>query len=185
MSGLPTATVQALLTEARFLDTKPAASHKMAYWVSECGTQGCAVGDMAARGDLGLGYLLSPRGIFLGITFLGQPCEDTMAGVAIVMGISEEEAMFLFDSRIHHFVSRNYQKWRTSIGKGERNSDVMWRHRQRCDESPQETAARIRKFVYYKLRKAELLADYEQARRTGDAGVSDFVKGKLEEEVQP
>lgn len=183
MSGLPTATVQALLTEARFLDTKPVASHKMDCWISACGTQGCAVGDMAARGDLGLGYSCSKGGIFFVITLQGERCEDVMASVAIAMGISEEEAMFLFNSRIHHFISRNYKKWRTSLDANQRGSDIRWRHRHRCDESPQETAARIRKFVYYKLRKAELLADYEQARRTGDAGVSDYVKEKLEEEV--
>ena len=41
----------------------------------------------------------------------------------------------------------------------------------RSGEIPQQTAARIRKYLYYRMRKAEILADYEKARRTGDIGI--------------
>lgn len=38
----------------------------------------------------------------------------------------------------------------------------------RRSETPQQTADRIRKFVYYKLRKAEIFAEYNEGLRTGD-----------------
>lgn len=41
----------------------------------------------------------------------------------------------------------------------------------RSGEIPQQTANRIRKYLYYRMRKAEILADYEKARRTGDIGI--------------
>lgn len=41
----------------------------------------------------------------------------------------------------------------------------------RLGETPKQTAARIRKYLYYRMRKAEILADYEKARRTGDIGI--------------
>lgn len=45
----------------------------------------------------------------------------------------------------------------------------------RDDETPQQTAARIRKFIYYKIRKKEIFKDWDAARRMGDIGINQEV----------
>ena len=79
-----------------------------------------------------------------------------MSRVGGRFGLSLREAVFLFSvepamSKLDH----------PAVGLPERRR-----------ESKKAALARLRKFLYYKLRKAELLADYEQARRTGDVGVA-------------
>ena len=52
----------------------------------------------------------------------------------------------------------------------------------RKDKTPTQTAARIRKFVYYFLRKGEILANYEEARnREGNWMVSEQVARDMKE----
>lgn len=159
---LPTATVQALLTEARFLDTKPEERHCMATWhfTSSCGTASCALGDMAARGDCGL-ELSEPVDVYSdphdelmidrSVGLKDWPHMDGFTAAVMAFGITLRESHFLFSAnpQPHHRVP-SY----------------------RDNETPQQTAARIRKYLYYRLRKAEILADYEKARRTeGDLNV--------------
>ncbi len=67
-----------------------------------------------------------------------------MPAMQLAFGISILEAMWLFDP---------YFKGRT----GPQNRDICVR--------------RVRKFIYYKLRKSELLADYDKSRRLGDVGI--------------
>lgn len=136
---LTTDCVQKLLTEARYLDTKPQEAHWMMVWCerkssSPCGTVSCAVGDMVLRGDLPAHR-----------SFEGYPSDSNMSCIAQSLAISRREASFLFSA----IFARNKFVSRTSRDK----------------ETPAQTAARIRKFVYYKLRKAEIFEAYEEARR--------------------
>jgi hypothetical protein len=144
-----TATIQAFLNEARFLDSKPQEAHDMTQW--KCGTASCAVGDMATIGELGLKIVNNPGTYDEGMS-LHHNCIDGALyweDLGQIFGISSQECEFLFGSVFFLVTCTKF----------------------RNQELPSQTAARIRKYVYYKLHKKAILADYEKARRTGDIGV--------------
>lgn len=143
---LKTETIQAFLDEARFLDTKPIEAHRMAHW--HCGTASCAVGDMAMQGVCGL--TLASDIYSHGVTPVIDE-DDGFSAVTKAFHITKKEAIFLF---------------------GVFESEYCGVAFDRVKELPQETAARLRKYLYYRLRKMEILANYESARRTGDIGVN-------------
>ena len=129
---------QALLTEARFLDTKPVDTHDMGEYI--CGTASCALGD-------------------IGLHQQGMSENDFCAAVVL------EKIGIL------HFTYKTNRYRRTSFEYdflfNDSPSFHSGYHPNRCDELPAETAARIRKFVYYRLRKAEIFAEYNEALQTG------------------
>lgn len=127
-------TIQALLTEARYLDEKPAERHRMDNW--SCGTTSCAVGDMMYRGDCGMTVAWCD---IWEMDFVQYGSLGGWEAVAAALGITLYECTFLFEDK-------------DSAGD-------------RTHEPPSSTAARIRKYLYYRMRKAEILADYESARR--------------------
>ena len=124
---------QELLTEARYLDTKPPEEHNMT--LVFCGTTSCAIGDIAIRNGrvAGRSSISGKDYNLFSITFLG---------------LSEESSAFLFACGTSHWYS----------GKKEFS---------RASETPQQTAARLRKFVYYKLRKAEIFTNYNEGLKRG------------------
>ena len=132
---LKTETIQAFLDEARYLDEKPPRSHDMRLWYE---TWSDCKTSSCAVGDMALRGVcgLSLRGCEVRVN--SNELVDFPA-VSFAFSISAGEAIFLF-----------------ACGK-------VYRHRGR--EHPHQTAARIRKYLYYRMRKAEILADYETARR--------------------
>jgi len=111
----------------------------------KCTTTSCAVGDMAQRGVCGL-QMMSPPGRGH-FPSIGQ--YESHAAVSYAFQITYRESVWLFD-------------WQDRRGS-------------RRYEPPTQTAARIRKYLYYRMRKAEILADYETARRTeGNWGVVQY-----------
>lgn len=111
----------------------------------KCGTSSCAVGDMALRDVCGL-RMISPYGR---VHFPVAGRLHSHEAVSYAFQITYRESMWLFD-------------WRDKRGS-------------RSFETPTQTAARIRKYLYYRMRKAEILADYETARRTeGNWGVVQY-----------
>jgi hypothetical protein len=149
---LTTETIQILLDEARYLDTKPPERHYMGTWL--CGSTSCAVGDLMVR------CIVPSTGSIYIDRFSVSP-SNGWKGVCDALSLSIHSAGFLFSSELR-------------LG---RNS--KWRNRSR--ETPAQTAARIRKFLYYKMRKAEIFADYERARhQEGDWGVAQHVLSELE-----
>jgi len=151
-------TAQALLAEARYLDTKNPKKHDMRVFVepTPCGSTSCALGDMAISGALGLRVNIEGDLPVFGDE--GYPDIGFNAAV-VALKISSPFVLFLFDASGRVGVSRSL-------------------------ETPQQTAARIRKFVYYFLHKQDILSDYEGARRTGDIGVSDKVLESVEKDLQ-
>ena len=126
-------TIQALLSEARYLDEKPHHKHRMDSW--SCGTTSCAVGDMMHRGDCGLKWM-HDQDWGTDVPLFGDKLGFYAVTNALGIGIREAEFLFCY----YTFGDRKH-------------------------ESPSSTAARIRKYLYYRMRKAEILADYESARR--------------------
>ena len=126
---------QTLLTEARFLDTKPVENHNMG--VFHCGSTSCAMGDIALANGFGLApdsMSEQQRWAFSVLDWLGLSSDTNTPN---------RYYQFLFSR--HNFYTK-HSRW---------------------SETPAETAARIRKFVYYRLRKAEIFAEYNETLQTG------------------
>lgn len=168
MAGLSTRAVQMLLREADYLDGKDARWHNMGVWVgrvAECGTASCAVGDMMLRGEI-------PEDI----RFAHSVPLRGMEGVAEAIGIPYRDAHWLFGcSDCGRFSAPRL----TCIGYLYR-SEIRF---DRVHETPAQTAARIRKYVYWRLRKAEILADDDSRYREGDWRVDREVREQVEKAI--
>ena len=132
---------QALLTEARFLDTKPVKSHNMDVFV--CGSCSCALGDISIRNGSCTGN---------GVEF---NADIALRSIGSSLYGTEVRANFSGFSFTHAFLFMSVVTFRSGFKQN------------RCRETPAETAARIRKFVYYRLRKAEIFAEYNETLQTG------------------
>lgn len=159
---LSTETVQKLLREADYLDTKPAQEHDMSRWVrrTECCTASCAVGDMMLRGEIPsvTGHLLNP--------VPHQDFHRWYEAIGLALGIPERDAEWLFEN------TRNMRVVSFRV-----ISSIRFH---RSFETPAQTAARIRKYVYWKLRKGEILADEGARYREGDWRVDREVLSQVE-----
>lgn len=72
-----------------------------------------------------------------------------------------------------------WRDWKEELGLSRRAMGFLFehcdmRHASRTCEMPQKAAARVRKFVYWKLRNSELNAD-DNSRYLGDVGVAQEV----------
>jgi hypothetical protein len=138
----------------------------MGMWLNRCGTVGCLFGNWLNRkGDTRFSLIHNIDGETHGLKFINL---NTLAkylqiasplgvyyGIANELGISDKESQFLFAPyKVLEILKRqhNYD-----------SNDRLTRVR------------RIRKFIAYKLRKFELLSDYEAARRMGDVNVAKHV----------
>jgi hypothetical protein len=146
--------IQGLLDMARYAEE--AEHFDMSLWRNTCGTAGCLVGTFCMRRPedaLGVTYI---SGLHVSIvTYNGVCC--VRGGISLRFGISEEESRFLF-SRYH---LANCPSNRRSPARPATFSNR------------EQAVARLRKFIYYKMHRAEL--SYDEARQTGDARISEKV----------
>lgn len=154
MFNLEKINFQNLLKLAKLVENKPR-KHDMNSLINYCGTTSCMMGD----------YLIDKEGYTPGKTILtNYPWEETAQKE---FGISEREVHFLFD----YFYASYFPNKQLSKKSHVRN---------RMRETKEESLRRLRKFIYYKLHKYEILADLEKARE--QEGNWD-VCGKVLEEI--
>lgn len=153
--------IQALMRMATYAEQ--ASYVEMSNWFTPCGTHGCLVGTYALRENLSIRFSRNPDEELPVI-------EGTLPQLfaEYEFNITRTEVKFLFG--IHPAFGWNWTD--------------AWGHLRSASMLGKEQAIRrLRKFIYYKLHKSELLADYEKARRT--EGNQDFVgkASRLEELV--
>jgi len=162
--------IQGLMKVVQSTERRPAEKFSMNYW---CGTSCCMIGSFIAEheedplcivkddpalpkseADPGRTFNAPTRAIEGYFKF-----EDFFAdfyAIAIRFGLSFRAAKFLFDLWLGDEV--------------------------RSHETPDQAASRLRKYLYYKMRKSELLADYDKSRRLeGDVCFVDNDASRLEE----
>lgn len=137
--------IQGLLRVAEASEDVPEDRFNMEWW--KCGSVACLIGNFCLThpGDaLTLNKSVGCQASL--VPTLGKlRCE---MAVEARFRLTSRESEFLFQPRF-----RSSRQWHAKANTRE------------------HVIRRLRKFIYYKLRKNELLADYEKARRTGDVGV--------------
>lgn len=123
-------------------------------WMNECGTVGCLIGNWLSRRPRE-SLTIQPR-FQNGQRLCRVPAPkmecgsgDAFIDVAVRLGMREVEATFLF---VDKFSLRDFFSGAANY------------FHDRTKQSRAQNIARLRKFIYYKLRKAEIFADYERAR---------------------
>lgn len=174
----PPLAVQDLLTLASLLDQARPERFDMTHW--HCGTSACAIGhwcdtfshdtlqiDFSRSAPLREPYLADPPPEF-------PPTVSPFVHVAWRFGLSLAEACFLFGQHSNWLLmvlDYDRDEYPADVRRRRRWARDWWlAHRPlrwwgRGGETPAVVAARIRKLVYYKLKKAELAECWEEARR--------------------
>ena len=152
--------IQALMRVAEVNELVPLGAFSMSAWIavsrlSPCGTVACLLGNYCVRsGDPSI--IIDEEEVPI-----VKVCGRERLGFSAAMerfGLSQREAYFIFAG------SEKYAPEMLARSGAERPTDRM------------SAIRRLRKFIYYKLHKSELLADYDAARKTGDAQVVDYVE---------
>ena len=143
-----TANIQALMQLVK--NNENSKDFDLTHWTSDCGTFGCLVGnDLLARN-----------------VFISE---------AILQDI-------LWGKRHDHYYGLQHSVFNWLFNCRKKDHENNWKLRNNKDKKA--ALNRVRKAIYYILRKRELMYDddgefsqekYEEARRTGDIGISDKV----------
>lgn len=125
-------------------------------WLSDCGTYGCLVGNHHVANPIDVPYALFDEG------------EIALKRISKLYKLTQFEAAFLFGIR-----DLSHTRWRYNH---------VSHHAGRTRDPYDKEAAinRVRKLIYYKLRKADLMSggtkEYEEACKTGHINVAKEVK---------
>lgn len=142
--------IQGLLKVAKATEERPSDKFSMKSWGdSDCNTSCCMIGSFChdnPSDELVL-FGSDDGDVYVPILkkhkdFMMPYIFNHMTGIMIRFGLSRRAAIFLFDTE--------------------------YSTKSRGKETPQEAVKRLYKYIYYKLKKREMLDDLDSAKKLGD-----------------
>lgn len=151
--------IQGLLKVLHAAEEEP--NFDMSYWVilnNICGTTHCMIGAFCNKHQEDELTLLQDQPVLASWSLSKQRTGDSMEAIAVRFGITTKEAKWLF-AQHPFYVYKDGNRYKIT---NHRTTDLC---KHAVDLTKPEALARLRKFIYYKLHKQEMIVEEPQRNK--------------------